>query len=170
MKNIYTIYTESVLTDIETNISNADKDLENMYHVPTVNDFKKNPYNGRMCAVAWNVENIIEPYRKKYSKLLGDRYKDWNYIQVLIEKDFNKKYAINVWLCEHSELVCRKVRLMGWETVTSYNIKQCKEWVIKLIQHLADNPDELDELFKHSDKIKNEVGPNCPNKDLNALM
>ena len=58
---------------------------------------------------------------------------------------------------------------MGWEEVTPYTISQCKRWVIKLIEHLANNPTALDELFNHSDKMKLE-GPFCQNKDLSYLF
>lgn len=165
LKTIYNIYNESILDDVEISL-NKDAKSE-IFKIPTIKDFVKNPYNYGMSNVSWDLSNVIDIYKKKYPQLLN---KDWHYLHFVIMKDVDKKRAIYVYFAETSDPVTKKIRMMGWEEIVSYNMKQCKEWIIKLINHLAENPEKLDEFFKHANKMKNEIGPFCQNTPLSKLL
>lgn len=155
---------EGILDDVEVALG---KDAsEAIYKIPTVKDFQKSPYNHSLFFVDWDLSNVIDMYNKRYPKLL---IHNWSKLRFVIMRDIGKKYAVLVYNAEGG-LNSKRMRLMGWEEILNYSIRTCREWVIELIEHLAENPDKLDELFKHSDKMKNEVGPFCQNTPLSKLL
>ena len=164
MKDLKYILAESFLDDIDDSLSKDS--TKEIYKIPKVKDFQKSPYNHSLFFVDWDLSNIIDTYNKRYPKL---HIHNWSKLRFVIMKDIGKKYAVLVYNAEGG-LNSKQMRLMGWEEILNYSIRTCREWVIELIEYLANNPDKLDELFKHSDRMKNEVGPFCPNTPLGKLF
>ena len=59
---------ESLLADIDDTINKGEDDI---YNIPSIDDFQKDPYNSRNFFVPWWIPHIMQKYRSKYPEILS---------------------------------------------------------------------------------------------------
>ena len=132
---------ESLLADIDDTINKGENDI---YNIPSIDDFQQDPYHGRNYFVHWLIPHIMQKYRSKYPELLKPGFDG---IEFYIDKEWKelKLYLIN----NINNSKSLKISLFAWtDTPINGNINTNKKEVIEMITKLAKNPKYLDRFFE----------------------
>jgi hypothetical protein len=132
---------ESLLADIDDTINKGEDDI---YNIPSIDDFKKDPYNSRNFFVPWWIPHIMQKYRSKYPEILTPGFdgigfyidKGWKKLKIYFINNTNYRKSL-------------RVILTSWtDTPITGKIDNNKKEVIEMITKLAKEPKYLDRFFK----------------------
>ena len=132
---------ESLLADIDDTINKGEDDI---YNIPSIDDFQKDPYNSRNYFVIWWIPHIMQKYRSKYPEILKPGFDGLGFYIDTVWKKL-KIYFINNANYRKS----LRVILRAWDdTPIRGKTNQIKQEVIDMITKLAKNPKYLDRFFE----------------------
>ena len=129
----------------------------NIDTVPTVKDFKQNPWNKHMHLVPWYCPDVLTKYKKLYPKMIKPEYTTLFFV---LDK-YGRSTDLNIMIGESTDVTCRKNTLPGWnDGYVGADIRKYKGFVINLIKKLANNPDKMDKLMKYAYECYNHYMSN----------
>ena len=132
---------ESLLADIENTINKGENDI---YNIPSIDDFQKDSYNSRNFFVPWWIPHIMQKYRSKYPEILQPGFdgigfyidKVWKELKIYLINNINYRKAL-------------RVPFTAWtDTPIIGKLDNNKKEVIEIITKLAKEHKYLDRFFK----------------------
>jgi hypothetical protein len=132
---------ESLLANIDDTL---DKGEDDIYNIPSIDDFQQDPYNSRNFFVPWWIPHIMQKYRSKYPEIVRPGFdgigfyidKGWKELKVYLINGTNYRKSL-------------RLILFSWtDTPIKGSINTVKKEVIEMITKLAKNPKYLDRFFE----------------------
>lgn len=170
MKNLKSYIEEGLLQGMDQTLASGEEDADaamNIDTIPSIRDFKRNPYNKDYHGVAWYCPDVLAKYKKLYPDLVGP---EMNTLWFVLDK-YGRLCDLTVSFGKSTNFADCRQTIYGWNdgfvgaTLTKY-----KEFAIILIKRLANNPEKLDKLMKHAYEYKKLGNGNYSHKEIKSLM
>jgi predicted Rdx family selenoprotein len=138
---------ESLLSKTKDKVGDANKNIEDILNVPSINDFYVSKWNRNHIQIDWNCQELLDTYRSKYPEVL---YREGSGLLFQIDQTWRQAQILNVYVFKPNK---NNWFLRGWtHAFTGSNLRIYKKEVIKLIEDLAHNPDKMDAFLKHAEE------------------
>lgn len=166
MKNLKSYIEEGLLQGMDQTLASGQDTLNaamNIDTLPSVKDFKKNPYNKDVCDVAWYCPNVLKKYKSLYPDMILN---DHDSIHFALDK-FDRSTFLDIYIGAGVNYpVANYCVIYGWhDSLAGATLAKYKSIVIKLIDNIARNPQKLDKIMAYAYECRKQYNDVKDNPD-----